>query len=156
MTKVIYLDIDGVLNSGEDFTNLCNGSDNVSYKTRCFINQGNYVEYYKLQILHRIIKECNASVVIVSSWANVLQTGEYICSCLELPYHSEAYYTGGGEYRGMGIQRHVHDYDLIDSDYIIIDDSQRMYYSKERLITIDGRYGITTSDEKRIINKLRV
>lgn len=146
--KVIYLDIDQVLNCHDDHERLHNSlkSSGLIPEDILFFSRGDYVVKDKLDRLQKIVNEYDAQVVIVSSWHTFDGEGERICHFLGVKHHSDAYNTGGGEARGRGVIQHANDYGIADKDYIIIDDAECMYEDRSRLIHIDGRKGITDED----------
>lgn len=152
--KVIYLDIDQVLNNHDDHERLHHSlsSSGLIPEDFRFFSRGDYVVMDKLNRLKEIVKLYNAKVVIVSSWSTFRGDGESICRFLGVPYHSDAYNTGGGIERGRGVIKHASDNGIDEKDYIIIDDADCMYEDNSRLISIDGRKGIQDSDVEKIKN----
>ena len=150
--KVIYLDIDQVLNCYEDHERLHNSlsSSGLVPEDIYFYTKGDYVVKDKLERLQKIVNEYDASVVIVSSWDTFKGDGERICRFLGVKHHSNAYNTGGGEGRGRGVIKHAQDHGILTDDYIIIDDADCMYEDQSRLVHIDGRKGITDADVEAI------
>lgn len=152
--KVIYLDIDQVLNCHPDHERLHNSLSGTGIipEDFLFFSRGDYVVKDKLKRLQAIVKKYNASVVIVSSWATFEGDGERICRFLSVPYHSDAFNTGGGIHRGKGVIEHAKHHNIDADDYIIIDDAECMYEDTCRLVNIDGRIGITDADVESIKN----
>lgn len=128
---VVYLDIDGVLNNMEDHEIWRTDRASHLFRTSPY-NRGDFVSNHRLSILRDWIKRNDAKVVVVSSWVVLNDTGKMICDFLELPYHSEAYDTGGGQTRGTGVLRHVADYGI--HRWVIFDDAKRMYDHEEILL----------------------
>lgn len=152
--KLIYLDIDQVLNCYDDHERLHHSlsSSGLIPEDIYFYTKGDYVVKDKLDRLLEIVNHYGAQVVIVSSWATFKRDGENICRFLGVKYHSDAYNTGGGIERGRGVKQHALDHNLEETDYIIIDDADSMYEDQSRLIHIDGRKGITDDDVEYIKN----
>lgn len=71
--KVIFLDVDGVLNADDDCVYQA-GPKKGEWKARCPHVQAGYFEHYigisntKVQRLAQIVKETGAIIVLVSSW----------------------------------------------------------------------------------------
>lgn len=151
--KVIYLDIDGVLNSSIEYQILENvySTGGEIPSNIIFYDRANYIETNKLSLIHRIVRKYDARVVIVSSWVCKHRESIEICEFLGVPYHSDALTTCGGVYRGRGVKNHAMKHDI--KDYIIIDDSAVMYEDSTHLIDIDGLVGITEDDLQRIDDK---
>lgn len=148
--KVIYLDIDGVLNSYKDHVLLDDifRTGGVVPPSFVFYDKGNYIEKHKLKLLHMLIDRYDAKVVVVSSWVCYNREAFAICEFLNIPYHSDPLYSGGGTRRGRTIVEHALKHGI--NDYIIIDDSLQMYEDTERLIHIDGHVGITKEDISKV------
>lgn len=141
---VVYLDIDGVLNNMKDHAVWRTDRHNTLFRVSPY-NRGDFVSNFRLGILREWIHAHNAKVVIVSSWVVLNDTGKMICEFLELPYHSEAYNTGGGNYRGTGVLKHIADYGI--KRWVIFDDARQMYDHEEillqHLVHVQG--GLTAS-----------
>ena len=153
--KVIYLDIDQVLNCHDDNVRLHDTLTNTGLipDDIYFFSRGDYVVRNKLERLQRIVKKYDAKVVIVSSWDTFKNDGEKICRFLSVPYHSDAFNTGGGIERGRGVKKHAETYGINKEDYIIIDDAgHQMYEDHDRLIHVNGRIGLSDDDESKISN----
>lgn len=151
--KVIYLDIDGVLNSYVEYQileNVFNTGGEIPSNI-IFYDHANYIETNKLNRIHRIVRKYDARVVIVSSWVCKQRENIKICEFLDVPYHSDALCTSGGVYRGRGVKHHASMHNI--NDYIIIDDGDVMYEDTTHLIHIDGLVGITEDDLQRIDDK---
>jgi len=151
--KVIYLDIDGVLNCYSDHERLHNSlrTTGLIPEDIHFFTRGDYVVSDKLKRLQSIVSEYNAQVVIVSSWATFNGDSENICRFLKVPYHSDALSTGGGLMRGRKVIEHSELYNINSDDYIIIDDSgDQMYEDHSRLIHVDGSTGLCDNDIEKI------
>ncbi|QBX32700.1 hypothetical protein Asfd1_74 [Aeromonas phage Asfd_1] len=141
---VVYLDIDGVLNNMDDHAIW--RTDRASHLFRVSpYNHGDFVSNHRLSLLRDWILRNDAKVVIVSSWVVLNDTGKMICDFLELPYHSEAYCTGGGPARGDGVLRHVSDNGL--HRWVIFDDAKCMYDHNEILLKhLVNVHGLTETD----------
>lgn len=142
MERIIYLDIDGVLNTYTDFINFIAGKGVFLH-----YHKGNFIERSKLNRLHRLIVRLNAKVVIVSSWVNSNRTAKDVCDFLGLPYYGEPVCTSGGLERGRGVKEHMQQHGLEDHQIVIIDDAgERMYDDLSRCVVVDGQVGLTDAD----------
>ncbi|AAQ81336.1 hypothetical protein 44RRORF017c [Aeromonas phage 44RR2.8t] len=128
---VVYLDIDGVLNTVSDHEIWRTDRASHLFRTSPY-NHGDFVSNHRLSILREWLIRNNAKVVIVSSWVVLNDTGKMICDFLELPYHSEAYNTGGGQGRGTGVLKHAADHGI--RRWVVIDDAKCMYDHSEVLL----------------------
>jgi hypothetical protein len=138
--RIIYLDIDGVLNSHSDLE-ICKEGNTSGELT--YFNHGDFVNKGKVSLLHIIQKNTQASFVIVSSWA--------ICKCtyeigkfLNIPIHSKAHNCGGGYGRGEGVISHALEHGITADNYVVIDDSwKQMYRDWSRVCRmLNGREGL--------------
>lgn len=164
--KIVFLDIDGVLNS-----ELSKGKLN---------NQ-----YYEL--LRKLVEAADCYFVITSSWrcmtlddtkwelsghiAETNKKNKNRASRLQDPFPQwlldrivgitpRAYYfinyNTTRQYlcpRGTEIERFMNDTELVIDDYVIIDDdSDFMIYQKDKLIIVDSYTGLTENDIEKCIN----
>ncbi|AFN69646.1 hypothetical protein Aes012_016 [Aeromonas phage Aes012] len=128
---VVYLDIDGVLNTQDDHMEWRTDRNSHLYRVSPY-NRGDFVSNHRLSLLREWLKKHDAKVVIISSWVVLRDTGKMICDFLELPYHSEAYDTGGGKSRGTGVLRHVADHNI--HRWVVLDDAKCMHDHNEVLL----------------------
>lgn len=133
---VIYLDIDEVLNNYDDVLDIYD-TKLREYKE---YSSGAFVEVEKLNRLLALIKITNAKVVIVSSWANGRNENS-IAEFLGITIHSNAFSTGGGTVRGDNVTLHRQYYGI--DNYVVIDDSERMYTNEPNLISVDSKVGLS-------------
>lgn len=152
---IIYLDIDGVLNSYRDHKKICESLERGEGYPENFLvwKRNDYVDVRKLSLLQKFITNINALVVIVSSWDCFEGNEIEICDFLDVPLHSKAFYTGGGYQRESAIIRHANHYGIPEHSYIIIDDSHE-YYKTQRLVYINGRVGLQSSDIEKAYSLL--
>lgn len=147
MDRVIYLDIDGVLNTWTDLQNLIRGDGQfLQY------NKGDFVEVGKLTRLQELIERVNARVVVVSSWVCLDTTSKKVCDFLNVPYYGEPLCTGGGVERGRKVKVHMQQNGFLDHQVVIIDDGgDRMYEDLSRCVVVNGRVGLTGEDCEQVI-----
>lgn len=153
---IVFLDIDGVLNSSEDY-NLLNTGQVSSLK---FFKRVDFICKYKLKRLQKFLDEIDARVVMVSSWfwgdpkieKHVLENLDMI-DFLGLTSRTflVSKHTSGGLGRGREVQRIVETLDL--KNWIVIDDAGDKMYPFDTH-QINGAIGLT--DEDVLILKQRI
>lgn len=154
---VVFLDIDGVLNSGVEHTLMMHGH----ISTLKFFSRGDYVCKFKLKRLHKFLNEIDAKVVMVSSWFwgdpetknQVLENLEMI-EFLGLTDRTflVSKYTGGGLGRGREVLRIVNMLDL--KDWVVIDDAGSHMYDFDTHV-INGRVGLTDKDVEILKQRIK-
>lgn len=161
--KIIFLDIDGVLNSTTYFMS---NKDELKKKT-------DYKPSYDLDpnainLLNNLIAETGAKVVVSSTWRSGKEKEE-LQSILEekgfkgevidkTPYGCYMCVRGNEIYRWLCdnekiIGKRVSDYD----EYVILDDdSDMLYWQRNNFILVDGWVGLTPNicyRARKILNK---
>ena len=130
MKKIIFLDIDGVLNCRKTFKE--RKEERVFYSK--FLEKSNYnlaklamcdIDFYKLQLLKYIVLETDAKIVISSSWKNLREYPliEELLINKGLPIIGATPYINnkrGAEIRIYLSENEVNDFIIIDDD--IFDD----------------------------------
>ena len=126
--KVIFLDIDGVLNDKEYFIK---NHDHIKY----FFKNTTYnkddvdllverqmmdIDEKKLLLLKRIIDETQANVVITSSWKRLYYFPQLIERFTALGIPVIGYTEDDAIDRGVGIKKYIGEHNV--TDYIILDD----------------------------------
>lgn len=126
--NIIFLDIDGVLNSGRYFYKISsdklnfyednkhdrnNIEDKVSYKM-LEINE------YNLNILKSIIEETNSKVVITSSWKFMYLFDRLVERLINLGIPIIDKTIDEGSNRGEGILNYIKEHNI--TNYIVLDD----------------------------------
>ena len=136
--KIIFLDIDGVLNSSdflisnhEKVKELYNNVDNLNSIDYWLSRQMMDIDYDKLNILLNIIVETNAKVVITSSWKKLKIFPYIVDELLKLGIPVIGYTVDNGSNRGYGIKRFLSE-NLVDK-YVILDDDMFDDYDDEIL-----------------------
>ncbi|BES53286.1 hypothetical protein [Aeromonas phage phiWae14] len=139
--RVIYLDIDGVLNSYSELDTLIRMDKRVIR----LCGKVDWVYIPMLERLHRIIRETNAKVVGISSWFKVgddMRT-QKIANCLDIEIADVIDYTGGGVHRVKSVIRHIEKHGI--TDFVVLDDIGEFanYPETESRHVQPKRYGLT-------------
>ena len=103
--KYIFLDIDGVLNSGQNAWKFIHNPELLpQYR---FLGKGDWVEVELLNRLIGLVKDEDAKIVGVSSWFTFIKDPKAelkeIEDVLMLPVYDVSHSTGGGVHRGHGV-----------------------------------------------------
>jgi len=144
--RVIFLDIDGVLNSSRTA---------VAYQQMLQRD----LDPVAVRMLHRLVMTCEASIVVSSVWRLGDDWRELVWSCLRAAGWPVEYYRWlrdndyygesplidrtdrSGPTRGHEIQRWLDDHPEV-TDYLILDDDNDMLESQQdRFINVDHRVG---------------
>ena len=154
--KIIFLDIDGVLNGA--FSRHIGDADENAVVRSWDNPHGDYVELSILNILRRIIEQTGAKVVITSSWAHSDEDGVNIGIMMDIPTIDKTWCTGGSLQRGESVLDWIDSHDV--ESYIIIDDAGHNMYESynsrlwSRMIHTNGRLGMQPSDEPKAVHML--
>lgn len=151
-TNVIFLDIDGVLNAEDDF-----GLD----KENPHIGHNRGISLAKAKLLKQIVDKTESRIVLVSTWKrryvkyldnNEDEVGEYLFNALKEAglsiYDTTVRYdSGDSKSRGLEISLWLIDHKEEVSNWILIDDDERIDYEKfgvlSHLIKTSPYTGIT-------------
>lgn len=154
MTKIIFLDIDGVLNSEDELRNLPEKKEHTIedeiYDIHC-------------KALQTIVEKTNAVVVLSSTWRH--SYFDLVKNKLEKYNIKIIDKTGTGCndcLRGNLIYKWIKEHEDIISckyydykNYLILDDnSDMLYWQKDNFIKVDGKTGLTETYIKRAIEIL--
>ena len=165
--KVIFLDIDGVLNSTDYMHELI---DNNVHEYEYFIYQ--FIDDNAVNIILNLCKEYNLKLVITSSWRHfdLKSTLEYFNEIENkklwplIPYiigvtprawieNEQGYFDTLD--RGYEIEKYLNENKEIDEYVILDDDTDMLEPQKEHFIHIDSKHGLNDSyvDKiKKILN----
>jgi hypothetical protein len=159
--KIIFLDIDGVLNSGDNLIslNVLKEEDSDQY--------GQFFDDRCVRYLKWIIQETGAYIVISSSWRLAgLQAMKQLWEDRKLPGfvsgitprsfineegERESYNCRGEEIAAWLKQNNLND----GNEWVIIDDDSDMLEDQTfNFVHVDGRFGLTYPDVQRVITVL--
>lgn len=167
--KVIFLDIDGVLNSER----LMNRRIHEGFNYDCDDETYHNIDEIEVRRLANFCEENNIKIVLSSSWRleNLENTIEYISKHLYRHIHPIIKYIIGvtsrlyikkenGSWdhldRGYEIQKYIDEHPNI-SNYVIIDDDSDMLESQmENFLQTDFKTGLTENDYPKIKKILHI
>jgi hypothetical protein len=147
--NIIFLDVDGVLNS-EEFE--------VYHPEFCF-----GLDIYQRELdtlalirLQKLVQSTNSVVVISSSWKHskglpvlIAALNSYNIGVVGITGHVDS------RIRGIEIKNWIDDnINLVDSYLILDDDEDMLYMQKDNFIHIDNKYGLTDKDVAKGISIL--
>jgi calcineurin-like phosphoesterase family protein len=155
---VIFLDIDGVLNSHVGWSDMESGIlDGIMFLKPEKYGQGSWVERRLVNRLKQIIQFTGAKVVGVSSWFSsrhdIIETSEF----LGIDIIDMVDYTGGGKQRGQSVLDYVTKHNI--QDWVIIDDAVTECYDGRHtghLVGTSLHSGITETSVITALSILRV
>lgn len=158
--KIIFLDIDGVLNSRKYFVETHKGNL-VCHKVYDYTKEEDLsklqmlkIDFYKLQLLKEIIRETDAKIVITSAWRNLKEWPfiEEILIQKGLPIIGV---TSSFDSRGNEIRDYLRNHDEIDNFIIIDDDIFWDFFELENsLVKTNYDYGLTCEQVYEAIDML--
>lgn len=137
--KIIFLDIDGVLNCVSD---AANGVD---------------LSNVKVCLLDDICKETGANIVVSSTWRKL-----YSLDTLQILLYRAGLKIGGvvgvtpnlGKKRGYEIQKVLDDHSWITNYVILDDDSDMLEHQYKHFVRTEGFVGLSKHYKETIISKL--
>lgn len=154
---IVFLDIDGVLNSGVEYTLMIHGHTS----TLKFFSHGDYVCKFKLKRLHKFLDEIDAKVIMVSSWFwGNPQTQAHLNENLEMIEFlgltnrilTVSRYTGGGLGRGNEVLEIVNTLGI--NSWVVIDDAGSNMYSFDTHV-INGHVGLSDNDVEILKQRIK-
>ena len=150
--KILFLDIDGVLNS----TSSC-----IAYKgfgSPWRISSKNELKFsdVSMNILKRIIDEFDFHIVLSSTWRTSLTHEQFIHMMklydIDVSEHFLGFTPELDTIRGLEIQHFIDSNKLEMEDYIILDDDSDMtkIQKENHFIKVNGTYGLSSLEYQKI------
>lgn len=131
---VIFLDIDGILNSSADIKKVHSeeawklAKDGLNGFKRAWPTGGDFYSIERLELFKELLFDERIFVINVSSWlVSTDNISELEAIFPDIPYVMNGLCTGGGYSRGMGVQALVEAL-YLDDRYLVIDDLLPEYY----------------------------
>lgn len=147
MKKVIFLDVDGVLNADDWAWDLYG-----KYKVQVYRN--NILYEPALLQLKRIVNETDASIVVSSTWRKIKPAFEDLTRWLKMyDMEIEDVTPYVGKSRGHDISAYLEQHTDIDR-YAILDDDSDMGDHMDHLVQTNYFEGLTADDADRCIKML--
>jgi len=152
MVKVLFLDIDGVLNSKQS-ARYYKRQGKRPYKNLCPIASSN------LQFLMELIPDIK--IVISSTWRISSSLGELrkLLNCVGIPKESVIGVTPKGSDRGIERGHEIQGWLDLHTDvknFVILDDDSDMLHLSDHLIQTETSHGLMYEDMLKIVNKFKV
>lgn len=140
MSKYIFLDIDGVLNSLDDHYNVLKPECKNDFY---LINEASFVEKKKLQMLHDLVYKTRAQVVGISTWFTSYEKNE-IEKVIKLPVLDVVENSLSSDSRGFAILDWLerHEYDHNRDYFVVLDDIQKRCFRYPK-VYIQESIGLT-------------
>jgi predicted transcriptional regulator len=160
--RIIFLDIDGVLNTGiyaTHFFEICKHFGLTKKEAKDWRHGmrdefGSHFDPKPVQLLKWIIEETGAKIVISSTWRlSGLETMKLMWEMRDLPGEVIDITPYLNTNRGEEIEALLKEND-VDSYVIIDDDTDMLPEQLNNFVNVDSEYGITYKDAQQIINIL--
>lgn len=160
MTKLVFLDIDDVLNSNESFKRACPSGKVSSFEERKAVGKASLDPVLAARV-QRVCDETGAHIVIVSSWRAKMPVEEIVTAFLAVGLTAPVDgMVGGvkfsGDLRARGARDWLANHPGIDS-FVVIDNDPFMWGKEWKPLTVAPEEGVGITDEEadkaiRILN----
>lgn len=149
MNKIIFLDMDGVLNGDEDFIP-------PGFNKQVSIHP---IGMKKVHLLRRIIEETGAKVVISSCWRHSWSIDQFNAVFSVFSYWLDGWIIGKTPSLGYGVTRGYEINAWIKTNnftgkFVILDDDSDMEPYMDYLVQTNGEIGLTEADAEKAIRLL--
>lgn len=159
VNNIIFLDIDGVLNS-----------ERSMYATNTFVLpytlKGRVAELHDFGLdpiavgmLKKMCKECDCKIVISSSWGDVLQLHDFIHIFNQYNFDTSSILIGkishDSSNRGVNIKNWLNNHATLDDKFVIVDDSTDIVGMKNAIL-VDPNVGLSITNVQSIYTTFNV
>jgi hypothetical protein len=121
--KVLFLDVDGVLNKQDDYKVLRNGDGHL------------YLNWDMLETLQKIVEDTGCKVVLSSVWRILKENQDFIKEHVEIfgmtDKITDAYRRGGQIQRWLNVHPDVEVYAIVDDDSDMLDSQLPHFFQTE-------------------------
>ena len=144
MTKILFLDVDGVLNKRDDYEVIGDPDPYLRVNRKLLDN------------LHDIIRLTGCEIVLSSSWRRLDGGREFLEDSCKIPIKDTTIidYLPVGKVRGDEIQLWLDENPEVISYCIVDDDSDMLPIQHEHFIQTEFDYGLNKRLTYRVIQKL--
>lgn len=139
--KVLFLDVDGVLNSERDYEVVSDRDTSIFYR----------LNRKQIDMVHEIIKETGCKIVLSSSW-RLMYGGRKALTCWGIPIHDVTPSLEGC--RGAEIKAWLDAHPEVERYVIIDDDSDMLDEQLRHFEHTTFEHGMTETHKYRIIYAL--
>jgi len=168
--KILFLDIDGVLNCNATFARIKEYpvqpiKPDQTVESRFFDHAQDMIEPYLVARLNWILEQTGAEVVVSSAWRQHFANQEKLCEFLEkragiipgrIIGQTPVFYPGAKmslpRVRGRQIQAYLDENHAGETlQIVILDDNGGMEHLKPRFVQTDEEYGLTQEEAEKAI-----
>lgn len=152
MNKIIFLDVDGVLNDEEEIETLVNILGKYQYSSLVNKLEGTPFDYKCCELLRKLVEETQATIVLSSTWRLNKKGINLIEHVLGMKIKDKTQYLG--TIRGKEIKKYLETHKNIENYVIIDDDNDMLSEQLEHFVQIDRKVGLTKENVKQCLNIL--
>jgi len=164
MNKLIFLDIDGVLNSEEYFLSEAYKKETsaMSDAMIALVEYNTHLDHKAIQLLNNLIDKSGANVVLSSTW-RIINTPEQMTKMLQdrgatfkVIDRTPVLYGKVNDRipRGKEIKAYLKSLKVQPDSFVILDDNNDMLELKNRLVLTRYATGLTIEDVEKALNIL--
>lgn len=154
--KIIFLDVDGVLNNAHNIKKCYKKS--INKKNTVYFGKNVPFDPYNLKNLAKIVKKTGSKIVLSSTW-RIYKSHLYVLEARLAEYGLRIYDMTDNinMIRGVEIKEWLKSHRDIEN-YVVIDDEEydlSNFIDNKHLVIVNSEYGLTFGDRVKAIEKLR-